>query len=158
MDPSSRRRIGSTDIQIPILGLGTAPIGGLYGPPVADADAVALMRRVYELGIRVFDTAPEYGSGFAELRLGEVLPELPRDEIVVSTKVGKPLRPISFAAKTKRVLSESLRSGDVRRITGDAVGSPGAWRWVDARASRSAIPSIAGTPRWRRRSTSRTTA
>ena len=121
MDPSSRRRIGSTDIQIPILGLGTAPIGGLYGPPVADADAVALMRRAYELGIRAFDTAPEYGSGFAELRLGEVLPELPRDEIVVSTKVGKPLRPISFAAKTKRVLSESLRSGDVRRITGDAV-------------------------------------
>ena len=121
MNPSLRRRIGSTDIQIPILGLGTAPIGGLYGPPVPDADAVALMRRAYELGIRAFDTAPQYGSGFAESRLGEVLPELPRDEIVVSTKVGRPLRPISFAAKTKRVLSESLRSGDVRRIAGDGV-------------------------------------
>ncbi len=121
MNPSLRRRIGSTDIQIPILGLGTAPIGGLYGPPVADADAIALIRRAHELGIRAFDTAPKYGSGFAESRLGEVLPELPRDEIVVSTKVGQPLRPISFAAKTRRVLSESLRSGDVRRITGDTV-------------------------------------
>ena len=121
MDPSLRRRIGSTDLEIPILGLGTAPIGGLYGPPVPDADAVALIRRAYELGIRMFDTAPEYGKGFSEWRLGEVLPELPRDEIVVSTKVGKPLRPITFGAKTKRVLSESLRSGDVRRIAGDAV-------------------------------------
>ena len=76
------------------------------------------MRRAYELGFRAFDTAPKYGSGSAESRLGEVLPELPRDEIVVSTKVGNPLRPISFAAKTKRVLSESIRSGDVRRIDG----------------------------------------
>ena len=121
MDPSLRRRIGSTDLEIPILGLGTAPIGGLYGGPVPDADAVALIQRAYELGIRAFDTAPEYGKGFAEARLGEVLPALPRDQIVVSTKVGKPLRPITFAAKTKRVLSESLRSGDVRRIAADAV-------------------------------------
>lgn len=106
-------------MEVTPLGLGTVPIGGLY-EPVPDADADALIRRSYELGIRLFDTAPQYGSGLAETRLGRVLPELPRDQIVVTTKVGRLLRPITFAAKTRRVLAESIRSGDVRRIAGDA--------------------------------------
>ena len=121
MDLSERRRIGSTGLEIPILGLGTAPIGGLYGGPASEADAVALIRRTYDLGIRSFDTAPEYGRGFSESRLGDVLPELPRDQIVVSTKAGKPLRPITFAAKSRQVLAESIRNGDVRRVAGHAI-------------------------------------
>jgi D-threo-aldose 1-dehydrogenase len=120
VDLSSRNRIGSTSVQVTPLGLGTVPIGGLY-EPVSDTDADALVRRSYELGIRLFDTAPQYGSGLAETRLGGVLPDLPRDQIVVSTKVGRLLREITFATKTRRVLAESVRSGDVRRIAGDAV-------------------------------------
>jgi D-threo-aldose 1-dehydrogenase len=119
MDPTSKARIGTTQLEVGRLGLGTVPIGGLY-ESVADDEAAALLRRSFELGVRLFDTAPQYGSGLAERRLGEVLPELPRSEIVVATKVGRLLRPITFTAKTRRVLAESLRSGDIRRISGDA--------------------------------------
>lgn len=120
MDLSTRNRIGSTDVFVSPLGLGTVPIGGLY-QAVSDAESDALVRRSYELGIRLFDTAPQYGSGLAETRLGHVLPDLPRGQFVVSTKVGRLVRPITFASKTRRVIVESVRSGDVRRMVGDAV-------------------------------------
>lgn len=73
------------------LGLGTAPLGGLY-EPVDDETAHAVVEQAWHLGIRYFDTAPYYGSGSAELRLGAALRERPRDEFVVSTKVGRLLR------------------------------------------------------------------
>lgn len=74
------------------LGLGTAPLGGLYDA-VDDETAGAVVERAWELGIRYFDTAPYYGSGSAERRLGAVLRTLPREAFVVSTKVGRLLRP-----------------------------------------------------------------
>jgi len=74
------------------LGLGTAPLGGLYDA-VDDETAGAVVERAWELGIRYFDTAPYYGSGSAERRLGAVLRRLPREAFVVSTKVGRLLRP-----------------------------------------------------------------
>jgi len=74
------------------LGLGTAPLGGLYAPVAADA-ALAVVDRAWELGIRFFDTAPYYGSGLAERLLGQGLRGRPRDEFAVSTKVGRLLRP-----------------------------------------------------------------
>jgi len=72
--------------------LGTAPIGGLYAP-VDDETARATLERAWELGVRMFDTAPYYGSGLAERRLGAFLTGKPRDEFIVSTKVGRLLRP-----------------------------------------------------------------
>ena len=74
------------------LGLGTAPLGGLYDA-VDDETARAVVERAWELGIRYFDTAPYYGSGSAERRLGAVLRERPREAFVLSTKVGRLLRP-----------------------------------------------------------------
>jgi D-threo-aldose 1-dehydrogenase len=74
------------------LGLGTAPLAGLY-KPVAESDAVAAITRAFDLGIRFFDTAPYYGSGLAERRLGLALREKPRTEFVLSTKVGRRLKP-----------------------------------------------------------------
>jgi D-threo-aldose 1-dehydrogenase len=74
------------------LGLGTAPLAGLY-EPVADETARAVVECAWELGVRYFDTAPYYGSGLAERRLGMVLRTKPRDAFVVSTKVGRLLRP-----------------------------------------------------------------
>jgi len=74
------------------LGLGTAPLGGLY-EPVDERTALAVVDRAWELGVRFFDTAPYYGSGLAERRLGDGLRGKPRDEVVVSTKVGRLLRP-----------------------------------------------------------------
>ena len=120
MDLGTRNRIGSTTVEVGPLGLGTVPIGGLY-EPVTDDDAFALVRRAHELGIRLFDTAPQYGSGLAEQRLGQVLPEFDRSSMVVATKVGRLVRPVTFAAKTRRVIVESLKSGDVKRIGSDAV-------------------------------------
>lgn len=74
------------------LGLGTAPLGGLYQAVDADT-AHAVVDRAWELGVRTFDTAPHYGSGLAEQRLGAALHDRPRDEFVVSTKVGRLLWP-----------------------------------------------------------------
>jgi len=75
-----------------MIGLGTAPIGGLYSP-VDDETAWATLDRAWELGIRTFDTAPLYGSGLAERRLGDFLQGKQRDTFVLSTKVGRLLRP-----------------------------------------------------------------
>jgi D-threo-aldose 1-dehydrogenase len=74
------------------LGLGTAPLGGLYDA-VDDETARATLDRAWSLGLRTFDTAPLYGSGLSERRLGAALRERPRDEFTVSTKVGRLLRP-----------------------------------------------------------------
>jgi D-threo-aldose 1-dehydrogenase len=79
-------------IELGRLGLGTAPIGGVY-EAVADETAHAVVERAWELGVRYFDTAPLYGAGRAERLLGEALRGKPRDEFAVSTKVGRLLRP-----------------------------------------------------------------
>lgn len=73
------------------LGLGTAPLAGLYRA-VDDAEAMAALQRSWELGIRFFDTAPLYGFGLAEQRVGRVLRERPRAEFTLATKVGRLLR------------------------------------------------------------------
>ena len=76
----------------PRVQLGTGPLGGLYAD-VPSATAHATVDEAWELGIRSFDTAPLYGSGLAEQRLGEALAGRPRDEYTVSTKVGRLLKP-----------------------------------------------------------------
>jgi aryl-alcohol dehydrogenase-like predicted oxidoreductase len=74
------------------LALGTAPLGGLFAdvPPEA---ARATVDAAWAAGVRYFDTAPLYGSGLAERRLGDALAGRPRDEFIVSTKVGRLLKP-----------------------------------------------------------------
>jgi D-threo-aldose 1-dehydrogenase len=84
-------QLGRTGVTVTQLGLGCAPIGGLY-EPVSDADAGAVVDRAWERGLRLFDTAPLYGSGLSERRVGAALRERPRDEFVLSTKVGRLLR------------------------------------------------------------------
>lgn len=73
------------------LGLGTAPLGGLYSP-VSDEEAHRVIDAAWRHGIRFFDTAPLYGHGAAERRLGAVLAGRPRDSYVLATKVGRLLR------------------------------------------------------------------
>ena len=86
-------RLGRSAVEITRLGLGSAPLGGLF-EPVSDADAEATIERAWALGIRYFDTAPLYGYGLAEQRLGRFLRTKPRDSFVLSTKVGRLLRRI----------------------------------------------------------------
>ena len=74
------------------LGLGGAPLGNLY-TAVTDADAERALEEAWRLGLRYFDTAPLYGHGLSELRLGRMLQAKPREDFVLSTKVGRLLRP-----------------------------------------------------------------
>lgn len=74
------------------LGYGGAPLGNMFAV-VDDATARSALDAAWETGIRYFDTAPHYGSGISEHRFGEALRHRPREEFVLSTKVGRLLRP-----------------------------------------------------------------
>ncbi|MGJ4905207.1 aldo/keto reductase [Bradyrhizobium sp. HKCCYLS2058] len=87
-----RVRLGRSSLDITRLGLGTAPLGGLFAP-VSDGDAEATIAAAWSRGVRFYDTAPLYGFGLAEQRLGAFLRRQPRDSYVISTKVGRLLRP-----------------------------------------------------------------
>ncbi|RKU04205.1 D-threo-aldose 1-dehydrogenase [Burkholderia sp. Nafp2/4-1b] len=71
-----------------ILGFGTAPLGNMFRN-IPDAEAAATVEAAWQQGIRYFDSAPFYGAGLAEMRLGDALAHHPRDEYVLSTKVGR---------------------------------------------------------------------
>jgi D-threo-aldose 1-dehydrogenase len=83
-----RRRVGKTRLEVTTLGLGGAPMGG-FRAKISDAEAVGLADTAYELGVRYFDTSPFYGYGRSELRMGAALREKPRDDYVLSTKIGR---------------------------------------------------------------------
>ncbi|QJS08355.1 aldo/keto reductase [Streptomyces argyrophyllae] len=70
------------------LGFGTAPLGNMFRA-IPDEEAAATVQAAWDHGIRYFDTAPFYGAGLSEIRLGEVLSGKPRDAYVLSTKVGR---------------------------------------------------------------------
>ncbi len=72
--------------------LGCAVIGGLYRP-VDEATAVGMLEAAWESGVRAFDTAPHYGAGLSERRVGAFLRQFPRDSFTLSTKVGRLLVP-----------------------------------------------------------------
>lgn len=73
------------------LGFGTAPLGNLYRA-ISNSQALQTMQEAWSQGVRHFDTAPLYGFGVAETRLGAFLREQPRDEYLLSTKVGRVLQ------------------------------------------------------------------
>ena len=83
-----RRRIGRRDLQVSGLGLGTAPLGGLYHD-LTEEQALATVAAAWDAGVRFFDTAPHYGHTKAEHRLGDALRRYPRDQYVLSTKAGR---------------------------------------------------------------------
>ncbi|GGF44555.1 oxidoreductase [Aliidongia dinghuensis] len=78
------------------LGLGGAPLGNLFRT-VAEAEAQALVAHAWRDGCRTFDTAPHYGNGLSEHRMGTALRPVPRDELVLSSKVGRLLEPDATA-------------------------------------------------------------
>jgi D-threo-aldose 1-dehydrogenase len=84
--------LGRSGVEVTRLALGCAPLAGLYAPVGEDA-ARATVDAAWDAGIRAFDTAPRYGLGLSEQRVGAALRERPRDEFVLSTKVGRLLEP-----------------------------------------------------------------
>ena len=98
IDPFEKVAIGNTGVVVTRLGLGGAPLSGMI---LADGifggcgyrEALALIDRAWELGVRYFDTAPLYGEGRSEVRYGRALSERSRDSFALSTKVGRILVP-----------------------------------------------------------------
>jgi D-threo-aldose 1-dehydrogenase len=109
--------------------LGCAQLGNLY-QEVSDLEARRTVDSAWELGVRYFDTAPHYGLGLSERRLGAALHLRPRDEYVISTKVGRLLEPVSTVAglddegyavpATHRRVFDFTRDG-VRRSLADSL-------------------------------------
>ncbi|WP_188192765.1 aldo/keto reductase [Nonomuraea sp. SYSU D8015] len=79
-------------VALPRVGLGGGPLGN-YLHPVSDAQAEAVMDTAWGAGVRYFDTAPFYGLGLSEQRMGRALRGRPRSEFILSTKVGRVVRP-----------------------------------------------------------------
>src|SRR5712671_1799197 len=94
-----RRPLGRTSLEVTALGLGCATMGG-HRIPVSREEAEAIVRAAWAAGVRYVDTAPYYGFGQAERCVGDALRAVPRDEWVLSTKVGRLLRPRLTHAET----------------------------------------------------------
>ena len=92
IDHAERVPLGRTGLEVSRLGFGGASIGGLFSA-VDDASAIETVRHAWALGVRTFDTAPLYGYGASERRMGAALAGRPRDAFVLSTKVGRLVRP-----------------------------------------------------------------
>jgi D-threo-aldose 1-dehydrogenase len=90
--PRGPRRLGSTEVRVPALGLGCAPLGNLY-EAMPEERAGALVQAAFDTGGTYLDTAPHYGVGLSEERLGRALAGRDRGSYILSTKVGRRLRP-----------------------------------------------------------------
>ncbi len=91
-DENKTRLYDCEGLALPPIGFGGASLGNLYRA-ISNSDAEAAVSAAYGAGFRLFDTAPYYGFGLSERRLGDVLRGYPRDSFVVSTKVGRLLVP-----------------------------------------------------------------
>ncbi len=92
MQPTDRVKVGHGDLEVTALSFGAAPIGN-FVREMSEEDAGALVARAWDVGLRYFDTAPYYGHGLSELRTGQGLRWKNRDDYVVSSKVGRLLKP-----------------------------------------------------------------
>lgn len=94
INPAERVPLGRTSVQVTRIGFGGAPLGNLFAR-VAEDDARGALAAAYDSGLRYFDTAPLYGHGLSETRMGEALSHRPRDSFVLSTKTGRLLRRVA---------------------------------------------------------------
>jgi D-threo-aldose 1-dehydrogenase len=92
--PLGTRQLGTSAVRVTELSFGGAAIGNLF-TDVSDDAAAGAVATAWNGGIRTFDTAPHYGLGLSERRLGAALRQYPRDQYVISTKVGRLLDPAS---------------------------------------------------------------
>ena len=92
-----KRRVGRTKLHVTSLGLGTATLGGSR-IKLTNEERLKLVDAAWNAGVRYVDTAPFYGVGAAERAAGDALRDKPRDEWVLSTKVGRLLRAHAAAA------------------------------------------------------------
>ncbi len=86
------RPVGQTGLKVSLLGFGAAPLANLYRA-VPESEAYDTVYAALEQGVTYFDTAPAYGAGVSETRLGVALSGVPRDQLTISTKVGRWFKP-----------------------------------------------------------------
>lgn len=103
------------ELELGTLGLGTANLGNLFRA-MSDEEASRTLQTAWDCGVRHFDTAPHYGLGLAERRLGAFLATKPRDEFVVSTKVGRLLRPDARGALRTDDVNDFVVPSDLARV------------------------------------------
>jgi D-threo-aldose 1-dehydrogenase len=115
-----KRPVGQTGLEISRIGFGGAPIGDLRRAP-SDAAARKLLKAAWDEGIRYFDTAPFYGSGLSERRIGDFLRDKPRDQYVLSSKVGRLLEPDRAYALEKHGTMRAMPFRPVFDFTYDGV-------------------------------------
>ncbi|QMU59619.1 MAG: aldo/keto reductase [Boseongicola sp.] len=92
MQPGTKSKFGRVDLEVTAFGFGTAPVGNIFRE-IDEATSDAMFQTSWDRGVRYFDTAPMYGHGLSELRTGQSLRWKPRDELVLSSKVGRRLVP-----------------------------------------------------------------
>ena len=92
MDPQAKLKFGRVDLEVTAFGFGAAPIGNIFRE-IDEQTSDAMIQASWDRGIRYFDTAPMYGHGLSELRTGHSLRWKNRDDFVLSSKVGRILKP-----------------------------------------------------------------
>jgi D-threo-aldose 1-dehydrogenase len=118
-----RRPLGRTALQVSALGFGTAPLGDLY-LHLDDSAAIAAVERALALGINLIDTSPLYGHGLSEHRCGTAIRRLPRDQIILCTKVGRWMDPFHergsgsgfFGGQPHRAVVDYSYDGTMRSV------------------------------------------
>ena len=92
MTPDAKRKFGRTNLEVTAFGFGTAPVGNIFRE-IDEDTSDAMFQRSWDAGVRYYDTAPMYGHGLSELRTGHSLRWKRRDDYVLSSKVGRVLKP-----------------------------------------------------------------
>jgi D-threo-aldose 1-dehydrogenase len=92
MNPSDKVKFGRVDLQVTPFGFGTAPIGNIFRE-IDEETSDSMIQHAWDAGVRYYDTAPMYGHGLAELRTGHSLRWKNREDFVLSSKVGRILKP-----------------------------------------------------------------
>ena len=93
---------GGRTLDFTVLGFGSVPLGN-FPQPLDEATSDSIVEAAWNCGIRYFDTAPVYGLGLAEPRLGRMLRALPRDQYLISTKVGRVLVPCAEGEQNAKI-------------------------------------------------------
>ena len=91
----AKRQVGNTELEIDTLGFGCAPLGNLY-KAIDDAHAESVLETAWNAGFRYYDTAPHYGQGLSERRIGDSLRGREKKDYLLSTKVGRLLTPAPY--------------------------------------------------------------
>ncbi len=93
MDTRYLKTRNGTDLAFSVVGLGMGPIGDFYDI-LDEKTTISTVEQAYKCGVRLFDTSPHYGNGLSEARLGAGLRNIPRNDVIVSTKIGRVMDPM----------------------------------------------------------------